>query len=193
MQAPCAPNSDRSRCRSAGPDDQEALPCRDQTRKRIALVHPLAAPSWTAPANHLSIRRNHGSPMVSTRVLQHIHPRKRTLEHICPVVAFEPVAAIAAIRRTGVTEYRRSLRLDVGRPDHLAPLLGVVGDELTEIGGRADKRCASEVSQPRPDFGIGEAGVNCFIELVNNLRRRVLGSTVCYKCAVFEERHNLAL
>src|SRR6266478_1344657 len=25
---------------------------RDQTRKRIALVHPLAAPSWTAPANH---------------------------------------------------------------------------------------------------------------------------------------------
>src|ERR1700731_2624630 len=61
-----------SRSRSAGPDDQEALPCRDQTRKRIALVHPLAAPSWTAPANHLSIRRNHGSPVVSTRVLQHI-------------------------------------------------------------------------------------------------------------------------
>src|SRR5262245_51643633 len=98
-----------------------------------------------------------------------------------------------AIRGTGVTEYRRSLRLDVGRPDHLAPLLGVVGDELAEIGGRADKRCASEVSQPRLDFGIGEAGVNCLIELVNNLRRCVLGSTVCYKCAVFEERHNLAL
>src|SRR5262249_54063453 len=60
---------------SAGSDDQEALPCRDQTRKRIALVHPLAAPSWTAPANHLPIRRNHGSPMVSTRVLQHIPPQ----------------------------------------------------------------------------------------------------------------------
>src|SRR5262249_8932623 len=39
-----------------------------------ALVHPLAAPSWTAPANHLSIPRNHGSPLVSTRVLQHIPP-----------------------------------------------------------------------------------------------------------------------
>src|SRR5262249_567445 len=49
-------------------------PCRDQTRKRIALVHSLAAPSWTAPANHLSIPRNHGSPLVSTRVLQHILP-----------------------------------------------------------------------------------------------------------------------
>src|SRR5215831_4212668 len=78
MQAPCAPNSDRSRCRSAGSDDQEALPCRDQTRKRIALVHPLAAPSWTAPANHLSIRRNHGSPVASTRVLQQIRGLNRT-------------------------------------------------------------------------------------------------------------------
>src|SRR5262245_21792110 len=75
VQAPCAPNSDRSRCRPAAPDDQQAPPCRDRTRKRIALVHPLAAPSWTAPANHLSIPRNHGSPLVSTRVLQHIPPQ----------------------------------------------------------------------------------------------------------------------
>jgi hypothetical protein len=27
-----------------------------------------------------------------------------------------------------------SFRLDVGRPDHLAPLLGLVSDELAEIG-----------------------------------------------------------
>jgi hypothetical protein len=52
VQAPCAPNSDRSRRRSAGPDDQQEPPCRDQTRKRIVPVHPLADPSWTAPANH---------------------------------------------------------------------------------------------------------------------------------------------
>src|SRR5262249_30530919 len=30
-----------------------------------------------------------------------------------------------------------SLRLDVGRPDHLAPFLGFVGDELSKVGGRA--------------------------------------------------------
>ena len=28
---------------------------------------------------------------------------------------------------------------DVGRPDHLGPLLGFVGDELAEFGGRAGK------------------------------------------------------
>jgi hypothetical protein len=36
-----------------------------------------------------------------------------------------------------------SLGFDVGRPDHLAPLLGFVRDELAEVGGRAYKRCAS--------------------------------------------------
>jgi hypothetical protein len=48
-----------------------------------------------------------------------------------------PLAVIAAIRRTDVTEHPAEdalLRLDVGRPDHLAPLFGVVGDELAEVG-----------------------------------------------------------
>src|SRR5262245_13723211 len=36
--------------------------------------------------------------------------------------------------RTRFMEYRRgSLRPDVGRPDHLAPFLGFVGDELSEF------------------------------------------------------------
>src|SRR5262249_7325974 len=70
---------------------------------------------------------------------------------------------------------RGSLGLDVGRPDHLAPLLGVVGDELSEIDGRADKRRASKVGKPRLHLGIGEAGVDLLVELVDDLRRRVLG------------------
>src|SRR5262249_16008886 len=51
-QAPCAPNPSRAPHRSAGLSDQEALPCRDQTHKRIGPVHHLAVPSSTAPANH---------------------------------------------------------------------------------------------------------------------------------------------
>src|SRR5262245_44069630 len=44
-----------------------------------------------------------------------------------------------------VMEYRpdRLLRLDVGGPDHLAPLLGFVGDELAEVRRRACKRFAT--------------------------------------------------
>jgi len=63
---------------------------------------------------------------------------------------------------------RRSLRLDVGRPDHLAPLFGLVGDKLTEVGGRAWKHCATKVGKPRLDFGIGEARVDLRVELVAN-------------------------
>ena len=68
---------------------------------------------------------------------------------------------------------RGSLRLDVRRPDHLAPLLGVVGDELAEVGGRARQRRASEVSQLRLDFGIGEACIDLLVEPVDDFGRRI--------------------
>src|SRR5262249_14928496 len=83
-----------------------------------------------------------------------------------------------AIRKTDVTEYWAavggSLRLDVEGPDHLAPLLGVVGDELAEVGGRDDKRRASKVGKPCSHLGIGEARVDLPVELVNDLGRRGL-------------------
>jgi hypothetical protein len=50
---------------------------------------------------------------------------------------------------------RSLLRLDVGRPDHLGPLLGFVGDERAELGGRAHQRRAAEFGEPRLDLGIG--------------------------------------
>jgi hypothetical protein len=40
------------------------------------------------------------------------------------------------------------LRLDVEGPDHVTPLLGFVGDVLSEVRGRAHKRCAAQVSKP---------------------------------------------
>ena len=69
----------------------------------------------------------------------------------------------------GISARRPALfRLDVGRPDHLASLFGLVGDKLTEVGGRAWKHCATKVAKPRLDFGIGEARVDLRIELVAN-------------------------
>jgi hypothetical protein len=47
-----------------------------------------------------------------------------------------------------------SFCLDVGRPDDLGPLLGFVGDELAEIGGRAHEHCAAKLGEPRLNLGI---------------------------------------
>src|SRR5262245_57822790 len=66
------------------------------------------------------------------------------------LAALHSITSSAAIRRTkrlecGLTE-PASLRLDVGRPDHLAPFLGFVGDQLAELDRRSRQRRAAEVS-----------------------------------------------
>jgi hypothetical protein len=86
-----------------------------------------------------------------------------------------------AFRRSGFAEYwprpRRSLRLDVGRPDHLAPLLGVFCDELAEVGRRARQRRAAEVDQARLQLRIVESSVDLSIQPVDDRNRRLLGRT----------------
>ena len=66
-----------------------------------------------------------------------------------------------------------SLRLDVGRTDHLAPLLGIVDDELAEVGGRARKRLHAQFDEPRFERRISEGGVNLRVEDCDDLLRRV--------------------
>src|SRR5262249_58937003 len=68
-----------------------------------------------------------------------------------------------------------SVRLDVEGLDHLAPLLGFIGDMLAEVGGRTRKHRAAEVSEMGLHFRVVESRVNFLVELVNNLRRGVLG------------------
>src|SRR5262245_11024610 len=68
-----------------------------------------------------------------------------------------------------------SLRPDVRRPDHLAPLLRFVGDELAEIGGRAGKHRATQVSKSRFHVRIDKGRVYFLVELFDNLGRRVSG------------------
>src|SRR5215468_10822553 len=70
-----------------------------------------------------------------------------------------------------------SLRLDVEGPDHLAPLVGLFGDELTEVGGRACKQYAAHFSQPCLDLRVSKARVDCVVEFLDEFGRRVLGCT----------------
>ncbi len=61
---------------------------------------------------------------------------------------------------------RALLRLDVGRSDHPAPLLGFRGDEVPEVCGRARNRDAAQIGEPRLHLGIGEARVNLLVDFV---------------------------
>src|SRR5258708_17325872 len=68
-----------------------------------------------------------------------------------------------------------SLRLDMGRPDDLAPFFGVFGDDLREIGRRAGQCSAADVSESRLDFWLGEPSVDLLVEPVDYLGRSVPG------------------
>jgi hypothetical protein len=48
--------------------------------------------------------------------------------------------------------------LDAGRADYLCPFLGIVDDELAEIGGRACKCLRAQLVEPELEFGIGQPG-----------------------------------
>jgi hypothetical protein len=72
-----------------------------------------------------------------------------------------------------------SLRLDVEGPDDVAPLLRFVGDELAEVGGRTDERCATQIGESRLDIMIGESGVGLLVELLDDLRQMIIaGSSI---------------
>src|SRR5262245_35442337 len=90
-----------------------------------------------------------------------------------------PAPAADRFRLTDVTEYRpieaTSLRLDIGGPDHLAPLFGFLSDQLAEVSGRTRKHRAAEVSEPRFHVGIGESRIDLLVECVDDLGGRFLG------------------
>src|SRR5215813_2358867 len=105
--------------------------------------------------------------------------------------------ATGSLSRSGlvqrdVMEYRRSFRLDVGRPDHPRPLLGLVGDELAKVGRRARKHRRAQIGNPRLQLGISEPCIDLAIELINDLGRCVFGRTEANPLARLETRHEIA-
>src|SRR5437879_7848506 len=68
------------------------------------------------------------------------------------------------IRGAEFTEYRTSecvlFRLDVGRPDHICPFFGVIGNEPPKNSGRAPDGGDTEAGVPRRDPGVGKSHVD---------------------------------
>src|SRR5262249_58609803 len=83
------------------------------------------------------------------------------------------LATSTRFRGTGYGIYwhgvRGSVRLRTREFHYLCPLLGFVSDELAEFGEGLRHRHAAQIGEPRLDRGIGEAGVNCLVELVADL------------------------
>src|SRR5215472_11096949 len=75
---------------------------------------------------------------ISRRPLSRV---KRTTFARSELFRFAPTSVIGTHSRNetlwNIGSELLSLRLDVGRDNHLAPFFGLVGDELAEIGGRA--------------------------------------------------------
>src|SRR5262249_40786970 len=64
------------------------------------------------------------------------------------------------------------LGLDVGSPDHLGPLLGFSGDELSELDRAHRHWHMAYLSHPRLDLGFDEARVDLTTERLDDLGRR---------------------
>src|SRR6202521_5152323 len=67
-----------------------------------------------------------------------------------------------------------SFRLDVRRPDHLGPLLGVFCNKFAEVGWRALKCRAAEVDKSSLQFRVSEARVDFLVELLDYYDGRIL-------------------
>src|SRR2546425_7460609 len=61
-----------------------------------------------------------------------------------------------------------SVRLGAGKLDHLGPLLGFLGDEPAEVGGRAGKHDAARVGETRLHLGIGKGRVVLLVERLDD-------------------------
>src|SRR5262249_7121475 len=68
-----------------------------------------------------------------------------------------------------------SLRLAICGLDYLSPPLGLVSDELSEVGRRAWKCSATQFGEARLHIGVCEGRVDLVVELVDDFSRRVLG------------------
>src|SRR5262249_18008959 len=90
----------------------------------------------------------------------------------------------AVIERAGSIKVRRSrrppagraIRLGAGEPDHLGPLLGIVGDRPAEVGGpvRLGVGGRAHLGEPRTQVRILERRVDLAIEQRDHLRGRIL-------------------
>src|SRR5262249_1685930 len=71
------------------------------------------------------------------------------------------------------TDDRQPRLLDICCPDHLAPFIREFNDMFAELLGRACKNRVAKFGNPQLDSGISKTSVDCLVELLDDLSRRV--------------------
>src|SRR5882672_3521891 len=84
------------------------------------------------------------------------------------------------------------LRLNVGRTDHLGPLVGFVRDEFLETVGRAWQDSAAQFAKPCLDARIGKARVDLPVQQGDDVSGRILGRPQAEPKTRFKPRYELA-
>src|SRR6202050_4903446 len=108
-----------------------------------------------------------------------------------PAAAAPAPASRIIRRREIIMTFPKSLGLDVGELDHLAPFGDFIGGELAELGGRARNHRAAEVDDLRFDTGVGQSAVDLAIESLDDVRWRVLWRGDANPLARFKSRHEV--
>ena len=84
------------------------------------------------------------------------------------------------------------MRFEARGPHDLRPFLGFIGDKPAKVDRRHRHWIASEIGEPCPDLGIGEARIDLLVELVDDFDGRVLGCADAIRCADLVAWHELA-
>src|SRR5262245_43308005 len=82
-----------------------------------------------------------------------------------------------------------SLRLDACELDHLGPLLGFLGDQLSEVATLERKDRNARIGKPRNDLGISQTSIDFAMELLDDVGRRAPRSDEATPAARLEVRN----
>src|SRR5215471_1128772 len=85
-----------------------------------------------------------------------------------------------------------SLHLDAGLAEHFAPFLGIVDNELAELGGGHRRRLGADIGKARVELGVREAGVDLAVELVDDVARNFAGRANAVPPDRLVARHEVA-
>src|SRR5579872_4652950 len=101
-------------------------------------------------------------------------PKQSSL-HLIWIASSRSLLAMTAVNfeMTGAMT-KTSIHRDACEFDHLAPLLGLIGNELAEFGGRHRFRKAAHFGQARHELGVLQRVVDRLVELLHDFRRRAL-------------------